>query len=43
MREQERWFANQPRYETYGLAFADETEAYAGHVNKARELDQTSD
>jgi tetratricopeptide (TPR) repeat protein len=38
MREQERWFASQPQYETSGLAFAADTEAYAGHVNKAREL-----
>ncbi|MFZ1917926.1 MAG: winged helix-turn-helix domain-containing protein [Terriglobales bacterium] len=38
MQEQERWFASQPRYATDGIALAAETEIYAGHVNKAREL-----
>jgi len=38
MREQERWFASQPRYATDGIALAAETEIYAGHANKAREL-----
>ena len=38
MQEQEHWFASQPQYETNGLAFAADTEAYAGHVNKGREL-----
>jgi hypothetical protein len=36
--EQEQWFASQPLYENYGLALASDTEAYAGHVGKAREL-----
>ena len=40
MREQERWFASQPRYATDGIALAAETEFYAGHVNKARELNR---
>jgi DNA-binding winged helix-turn-helix (wHTH) protein/tetratricopeptide (TPR) repeat protein len=38
MAEQEKWFAGKPHYETYGLALASDTEAYSGHVNKAREL-----
>jgi DNA-binding winged helix-turn-helix (wHTH) protein/tetratricopeptide (TPR) repeat protein len=38
MTEQQKWFASQPRYENYGLALASDTEAYAGHVKKAREL-----
>jgi serine/threonine protein kinase len=36
--EQQQWFAGKPEYETYGLAFASDTEAYGGHVSKAREL-----
>jgi DNA-binding winged helix-turn-helix (wHTH) protein/tetratricopeptide (TPR) repeat protein len=36
--EQEQWFASQPLYENYGLALASDTESYAGHVRKAREL-----
>jgi DNA-binding winged helix-turn-helix (wHTH) protein/cellobiose-specific phosphotransferase system component IIA len=38
MAEQEKWFAGKPYYETYGLALASDTEAYSGHVKKAREL-----
>jgi tetratricopeptide (TPR) repeat protein len=38
MAEQQKWFAGQPLYENYGLALASDTEAYAGHVRKAREL-----
>jgi len=38
MAEQQRWFAVQPVYENYGLALAADTEAYAGHLNKAGEL-----
>jgi len=38
MAEQQRWFASQPVYENYGLALAADTEAYAGHLKKAREL-----
>jgi hypothetical protein len=37
MAEQEKWFAGKPE-ENYGLALASDTEAYAGHVSKAREL-----
>lgn len=38
MEEQQRWFAAHPIYANYGLAQAAFTEAYAGHVEKAREL-----
>jgi DNA-binding winged helix-turn-helix (wHTH) protein/tetratricopeptide (TPR) repeat protein len=38
MAEQQKWFASQPLYENYGLALASDTEAYAGHARKAREL-----
>jgi DNA-binding winged helix-turn-helix (wHTH) protein/Flp pilus assembly protein TadD len=38
MVEQQQWFKGQPLYENYGLALASDTEAYAGHVRKAREL-----
>jgi tetratricopeptide (TPR) repeat protein len=38
MVEQQQWFRSQPLYENYGLALASDTEAYAGHVRKAREL-----
>jgi len=38
MAEQQRWFAGNPDYESFGLALASDTEAYGGHVGKAREL-----
>ena len=38
MAEQQRWFAGKPDYENEGLALASDTEAYGGHVGKAREL-----
>ncbi|MGC2278980.1 MAG: adenylate/guanylate cyclase domain-containing protein [Candidatus Acidiferrales bacterium] len=38
MTEQQQWFAGKPDYENFGLALASDTEAYAGHVGKAREL-----
>jgi serine/threonine protein kinase/tetratricopeptide (TPR) repeat protein len=38
MAEQQHWFAGKPDYENFGLALASDTEAYAGHVGKAREL-----
>jgi eukaryotic-like serine/threonine-protein kinase len=37
MAEQQQWFAGKPE-ETFGLALASDTEAYAGHLGKAREL-----
>jgi eukaryotic-like serine/threonine-protein kinase len=38
MAEQQRWFAGKPEYESFGLALASDTEAYGGHLAKAREL-----
>jgi tetratricopeptide (TPR) repeat protein len=38
MAEQQHWFAGKPEYENFGLALASDTEAYAGHLAKAREL-----
>jgi tetratricopeptide (TPR) repeat protein len=38
MADQQQWFARKPDYEDFGLALASDTEAYAGHVGKAREL-----
>jgi hypothetical protein len=37
MAEQQQWFAGRPE-ENMGLALASDTEAYAGHLDKAREL-----
>jgi eukaryotic-like serine/threonine-protein kinase len=37
MAEQQHWFAGKPE-ENFGLALASDTEAYAGHLVKAREL-----
>jgi len=36
--EQQQWYAGKQEYENYGLALASDTEAYAGHLGKAREL-----
>jgi DNA-binding winged helix-turn-helix (wHTH) protein len=38
MASEQRWLASKQEYEHFGLAFASDTEAYAGHVSKAREL-----
>jgi eukaryotic-like serine/threonine-protein kinase len=38
MAEQQHWYAGKSEYENEGLALASETEAYAGHLAKAREL-----
>jgi serine/threonine protein kinase/tetratricopeptide (TPR) repeat protein len=38
MAEQQQWFAGKPDYENVGLALASDTEAYGGHLGKAREL-----
>ena len=38
MAEQQQWFAGKPDYENFGLALASDTEAYGGHLGKAREL-----
>jgi len=37
MSEQQQWFAGKPE-EVFGLTLASDTEAYAGHLGKAREL-----
>jgi eukaryotic-like serine/threonine-protein kinase len=41
MAEQQRWFAGKPEVDQ-GLALASETEAYRGHLHKARELTKRS-
>jgi tetratricopeptide (TPR) repeat protein len=41
MAEQEQWFAGKPE-ENYGLSLASDTEAYSGHLGKARELTKKS-
>ena len=38
MDECQRWFAGKPDYENEGLSLASDTEAYEGHLGKAREL-----
>jgi DNA-binding winged helix-turn-helix (wHTH) protein len=38
MAEQLQWFTGKPEYENFGLALASDTEAFGGHVAKAREL-----
>ncbi len=38
MAEQEQWFEGKPGYDTFGLALTSDTEAYAGHLGRAREL-----
>ncbi len=42
MAEQQQWFAGQPDAENWGLGLASDTEAYAGHLSKARELTRRS-
>jgi serine/threonine protein kinase/tetratricopeptide (TPR) repeat protein len=38
MAEQQQWLAGRPEYENSGLSLASDTEAYKGHLGKAREL-----
>ena len=38
MADQQQWFAGKSEYETFGLALASDTEAFAGHLGKARDL-----
>jgi eukaryotic-like serine/threonine-protein kinase len=40
MAEQQKWFVGKPDYENWALALASDTEGYAGHVGKARELNK---
>ena len=42
MAEQQQWFAGEPEFENFGLSLASDTEAYAGHLGKARELTKRS-
>jgi tetratricopeptide (TPR) repeat protein len=42
MTEQERWFAADAGVQSLGLSLAADTEAYAGHLSKARELTRQS-
>ena len=41
MEKQQQWFAGTPE-ESFGLSLASDTEAYAGHLRKARELTKRS-
>jgi tetratricopeptide (TPR) repeat protein len=41
MAEQQQWFAGKPE-ENFGLSLASDSEAYAGHLGKARELTKRS-
>jgi tetratricopeptide (TPR) repeat protein len=38
MEDQQQWFASRPEVEYNGLALASDTEAFAGHLKKSREL-----
>jgi eukaryotic-like serine/threonine-protein kinase len=38
MAEQQQWFAAKPDYENIGLSLASDTEAYGGHIARARKL-----
>ncbi len=40
MGEQQEWFRSRPEYEHFGLSLASDTEAYAGRLSQARELNQ---
>ncbi len=42
MGEEQQWFLGQPDLEHAGLSFASDTEAYVGHLAKARELTRRS-
>jgi len=42
MAEQQQWFAGQDEIENEGLSLASDTEAYDGHLGKARELTKRS-
>ena len=38
MAEQQKWYASQPDYENMGLSLQSHTEAFYGHLGRAREL-----
>jgi tetratricopeptide (TPR) repeat protein len=42
MAEEQHWFTSQPDVENQGLSLASDTEAYTGHLGRARELTKRS-
>ena len=40
MTDEERWMKDQPQYENFGYSLASDSEAYAGHLQNARQLTQ---
>jgi serine/threonine protein kinase/tetratricopeptide (TPR) repeat protein len=42
MAEQQQWFAGKPDTEHFGLSLSSDTEAYAGHLSKARQVTKRS-
>lgn len=42
MQDQQQWFSSRPEVEYDGLAIASDTEAFAGHLKKSRELTHKS-
>ena len=42
MAEQLKWFAAHPEYDQFGLSLGADSEAYAGHLQKARQLTKQS-
>jgi hypothetical protein len=40
MAEEQKWLAGKPEYKNWVFSLASDTEAYVGHVSKARELNQ---
>ncbi|HTZ95159.1 MAG TPA: protein kinase [Terriglobales bacterium] len=38
MQQNQQWLVGKPEFENFGLALASDSEAYVGHLNKAREL-----
>ena len=42
MEQEQWWFTSQPDSENFGLSLASDTEAYVGHLSKARQLTNRS-
>ena len=42
MMEEEKWITDQPAYENLGFSLSSDTEAYAGHLRRARDWTQRS-
>lgn len=38
MAQQQAWFASRPQFENFGLSLASDTEAFSGHLTRARDL-----